>query len=115
MASSPRPRSYRDRALHARLRHGLRKQGRCAGNALLALKAGLASFGLMLHEVKVRLIEFGRLAALSLQRLRVAARDLRLPRLYPYCGQTRDGRFIVKHKTEGKRLTRKLTALRQEA
>lgn len=25
------------------------------------------------------------------------------------------GRFIVKHKTEGKRLTRKLTALRQEA
>jgi len=32
-----------------------------------------------------------------------------------YCGQTRDGRFIVKHKTEGKRLTRKLTALRQDA
>lgn len=32
-----------------------------------------------------------------------------------YCGRTRDGRFIVKHKTEGKRLTRKLTALRQEA
>lgn len=26
-----------------------------------------------------------------------------------------DGRFIVKHKTEGKRLTRKLTALRQDA
>ncbi|MER9294796.1 hypothetical protein NKI71_31870 [Mesorhizobium sp. M0510] len=32
-----------------------------------------------------------------------------------YCGRTRDGRFIVKHKTEGKRLTRKLTALRQDA
>jgi hypothetical protein len=32
-----------------------------------------------------------------------------------YCGKTRDGRFIVKHKTQSKRLTRKLTALRQEA
>lgn len=31
-----------------------------------------------------------------------------------YCGRTRDGRFIVKHKTEGKRPTRKQTALRQE-
>jgi hypothetical protein len=28
---------------------------------------------------------------------------------------TRDGRFIVKHKTEGKRLTRKLKALREGA
>jgi hypothetical protein len=32
-----------------------------------------------------------------------------------YCGWTRDGRFIVKHKTQSQRLTRKLTALRQEA
>lgn len=32
-----------------------------------------------------------------------------------YCGRTRDGRFIVKHKTVGKRLTRKLTALRRDA
>jgi hypothetical protein len=32
-----------------------------------------------------------------------------------YCGWTRDGRFIVKHKTQSRRLTRKLTALRQEA
>ena len=32
-----------------------------------------------------------------------------------YCGWTRDGRFIVKHKTQSKRLTRKLKALRQEA
>ena len=62
MASSPRTRSYRDRALRARLRHGLREQGKCAGNALFALKAGLAGFGLMLHEVKTRLIEFGRFA-----------------------------------------------------
>src|SRR4051812_36965778 len=32
-----------------------------------------------------------------------------------YCGWTRDGRFIAKHKTQSKRLTRKLKALRQEA
>ena len=32
-----------------------------------------------------------------------------------YCGWTRDGRFIVKHKTQSKRLTRKLKALREEA
>jgi RNA-directed DNA polymerase len=41
-----------------------------------------------------------------------------LPLLTPerYCGGwTRDGRFIVKHKTQSNRLTRKLTALRQEA
>lgn len=30
------------------------------------------------------------------------------------CRRTRGGRFIVKRKTEGKRLTRKLTALRQD-
>ena len=32
-----------------------------------------------------------------------------------YCGRTRDGRFIVKHKTQSNRLTRKLKAVRQEA
>jgi hypothetical protein len=61
-------------------------------------------------------IEFGRFAALSRQRC-----GERRPETFAflgfthYCGRTRDGRFIVKHKTEGKRLTRKLTALRQEA
>nr|WP_283848036.1 hypothetical protein [Bradyrhizobium sp. NAS80.1] len=34
MASLPRTRSRRDRALCRRLRHGVREQGRCAGNAL---------------------------------------------------------------------------------
>ncbi|WP_247821919.1 group II intron reverse transcriptase/maturase [Bradyrhizobium sp. 187] len=87
-----------------------------AQEMLLALKARLASFGLMLHEDKTRLIEFGRFAALSRQR-----RGERRPETFAflgfthYCGWTRDGRFIVKHKTEGKRLTRKLTALRHEA
>jgi hypothetical protein len=87
-----------------------------AQEMLLALKARLAGFGLTLHEGKTRLIEFDRFAAFSRQR-----RGERRPETFAflgfthYCGRTRDGRFIVKHKTEGKRLTRKLTALRQDA
>lgn len=69
----------------------------------------------MVPEDKTRLIEFGRSAALSRQR-----RGQRRSETFAflgfthYCGRTRDGRLIAKHKTEGKRLTRKLTALRQE-
>ncbi|UGY00580.1 hypothetical protein [Bradyrhizobium quebecense] len=87
-----------------------------AQEMLFALKTRLTGFGLTLHEDKTRLIEFGRFAALSRQR-----RGERRPETFAflgfthYCGRTRDGGFIVKHKTEGKRLTRKLTALRHEA
>jgi RNA-directed DNA polymerase len=83
---------------------------------LLALKDRLGRFGLALHEDKTRLIEFGRFAAMTRQR-----RGERRPQTFAflgfvhYCGRTRDGRFIVKHKTEGKRLTRKLKAVREEA
>jgi len=83
---------------------------------LLALKRCLGQFGLTLHEDKTRLIEFGRFAALTRQR-----RGERRPQTFAflgfihYCGKTRDGRFIVKHKTESKRLTRKLKAVREEA
>jgi RNA-directed DNA polymerase len=87
-----------------------------AGRMMADLKERLAGFGLSLHEDKTRLIEFGRLPALARRQ-----RGKRRPETFAflgfthYCGWTRDGRFIVKHKTQGKRLTRKLTALRQEA
>src|ERR1700746_937036 len=87
-----------------------------ARRMMVDLKARLAKFGLALHEDKTRLIEFGRLPALRRQQ-----RGERRPETFAflgfthYCGGTRDGRFIVKHKTQSKRLTRKLTALRQEA
>jgi group II intron reverse transcriptase/maturase len=87
-----------------------------AQEMLAALKQRLAEFGLALHEDKTRLIEFGRLPALTRQR-----RGERRPETFAflgfihYCGWTRDGRFIVKHKTQSKRLTRKLRALREEA
>ena len=87
-----------------------------ARRMMVDLKDRLAKFGLALHEDKTRLIEFGRLPALRRQQ-----RGERRPETFAflgfthYCGWTRDGRFIVKHKTQSKRLTRKLTALRQEA
>src|SRR4029453_524409 len=80
------------------------------------LKDRLAKFGLSLHEGKKRLIRFGPLPALTRPQ-----RGERRPQTFAflgfthYCGWTRDGRFIVKRKTQSQRLTRKLKALRQEA
>jgi RNA-directed DNA polymerase len=80
------------------------------------LKERLAKFGLSLHEDKTRLIAFGRLPALTRQQ-----RGERRPETFAflgfthYCGWTRDGRFIVKRKTQSQRLTRKVKALRQDA
>jgi len=87
-----------------------------ARRMLADLKERLAKFGLALHEDKTRLIEFGRLPALARRQ-----RGERRPGTFAflgfthYCGWTRDGRFIVKRKTQSQRLTRKLKALRQEA
>jgi RNA-directed DNA polymerase len=85
-----------------------------ARRMMVDLKQRLAKFGLSLHEDKTRLIAFGRLPALARQQ-----RGERRPETFAflgfthYCGWTRDGRFIVKHKTQSKRLTRKLKTLRQ--
>jgi group II intron reverse transcriptase/maturase len=87
-----------------------------ARRMLVDLGERLAKFGLSLHEDKTRLIEFGRMPALARRQ-----RGERHPETFAflgfthYCGWTRDGRFIVKHKTQSKRMTRKLKALRQEA
>lgn len=87
-----------------------------AERMLRDLQVRLKQFGLGLHEEKTRLIEFGRLPA-----LRRAKLGLPRPRTFAflgfthYCGWTRDGRFIVKHKTQSKRITRKLNELRRGA
>jgi hypothetical protein len=87
-----------------------------AQQMLADLGARLQKFGLALHEDKTQLIEFGRLPALTRARL-----GLPRPRTFAflgfthYCAWTRDGRFLVKHKTQSKRLTRKLHELRREA
>jgi RNA-directed DNA polymerase len=87
-----------------------------ARQMVVDLKQRLAKFGLSLNEDKTRLIAFGRLPAMARQQ----RRERRLETFAflgftHYCGWTRDGRFIVHHKTQSQRLTRKLKALRQEA
>jgi hypothetical protein len=80
------------------------------------LKRRFAKFGLRLHKDKTRLIEFSRFAA-----ERRAKRGERRPKTFEflgfthYCSQTKDGRFIIKRKTQRKRMIRKLKELRIEA
>lgn len=87
-----------------------------ARKMLGALGKRLEKFGLALHEEKTRLIEFGRLPT-----LRRYKRGERRPETFAflgfthYCGWTRDRRFVLKHKTQSKRLTHKLKELRIEA
>ncbi len=79
------------------------------------LRERLATFGLMLHEDKTRLIEFGRLST-----ERREARGDRRPETFAFLGFThygarsRDGRFVVKRRTDHRRVTRKLHAVRDE-
>ena len=67
------------------------------------------------HEGKTRLIEFGRFAA-----QRRAAVGQRRPETFNFLGfthdrsKTRNGKFVVKRKTQAKRLVRKLKAIREE-
>jgi hypothetical protein len=87
------------------------------GRRMLAdLKERMAKFKLTLHEEKTRLIEFGRLPAIDHKQ----RGEWRLPTFAflgftHYCGWARDGRFVMKRKTQGKRLTAKLKSLRAEA
>jgi group II intron reverse transcriptase/maturase len=86
-----------------------------ARRLLEALKDRFAGFGLAIHEGKTRLIAFGCAVA----RRREAA-GLRRPETFDflgfthYCGKTRKGRFVVKRKTQARRLSGKLKALGQQ-
>lgn len=86
-----------------------------ARKMLADLHERLAAFSLVLHEDKTRLIEFGRLST-----ERREARGDRRPETFAflgfthYCARSRDGRFVVKRRTDRKRLTRKLHTVRTE-
>nr|WP_288142235.1 reverse transcriptase domain-containing protein [Mesorhizobium sp.] len=86
-----------------------------AQKMLAALPERLAKFGLSLHEGKTRLVEFGRFAAANRQR-----RGEKRPETFDFlgfthhCGVSRSGRFMVKRKTQRKRLVRKLKEQRLE-
>jgi hypothetical protein len=75
----------------------------------------LSRFGLSLHPSKSRLIEFGRHAA-----SRRKAAGLGKPETFDFLGfthiasKTRNGRFVIRRKTVGKRLRRKLREIKRE-
>lgn len=79
------------------------------------LKERLARFNLELHPEKTRLIEFGRFA-----KERRKQKGKGRPETFDFlgfthiCGESRGGKFMVKRKTSGKRLKRKLQAIHQE-
>jgi len=80
------------------------------------LKERLAKFKLMLHEKKTRLIEFGKLASLRReQRGERRCETFNFLGFTHYCARSLDGRFVVKRRTDRKRLVRKLKELRDEA
>ena len=87
-----------------------------AQSMLAALRARLGEFGLALHDDKTRLLEFGLLAAAERAR-----RGLRRPETFAFLGfthygaTTRRGGFVVKGRTQSKRMTAKLKELRDTA
>src|SRR5438067_9351185 len=80
-----------------------------AREMMVALKGRLGKFKLALHGDKTRLIAFGKLVAEHRR-----ARNTRRPGTFSflgfthYCGWSRDGRFVVKRRTEGRPVSRKL-------
>ena len=92
------------------------EQEQDARKMLSDLKRRLARYGLRLHEKKTRLIEFGRFAV-----ERRSRRGERKPETFDFlgfthcCGQTKEGRFIIRRKTQRKRMILKLKELRTEA
>jgi len=82
---------------------------------LADLRERLAAFGLTLREDQTRLIEFRKLSSERRQ-----ARGDRRPETFAflgfthYCARSRNGRFVVKRRTDRKRLTRKLHTVRTE-
>lgn len=87
-----------------------------ARRMLADLTERMTKFGLALHEGKTRLILFDKFAVERCHRL-----GMRRPETFDflgfthYCATSRDGRFIVKRKTQRKRKLRKLKELRLEA
>lgn len=91
------------------------QKGTDAERLLRQLKVRLAKFQLELHPEKTRVLEFGRFAAESRKK-----RGQSKPETFNFlgfthiCGKTRGGKFAVWRKTERKRATAKLKALREE-
>jgi RNA-directed DNA polymerase len=87
-----------------------------ARKMLAGLTERLAKFGLALHEDKTRLIMFGKYAAERRRRIGMGRPEtFDFLGFTHYCATSRDGRFVVKRKTQRKWKIRKLHELRVEA
>ncbi len=80
------------------------------------LEERLGKFGLMFHKEKTRLIPFGRFAK---RPMKADGSRSRLPTFNflgftHYCAMSQQGKFVVKRKTQGKRMIRKLKDIREE-
>jgi group II intron reverse transcriptase/maturase len=86
-----------------------------ARRMLAHLAQRLSKFKLALHDGKTRLIEFGKLSS-ELRAKRGAPRCETFSFLgfTHMCAKSHDGRFVVKRRTDRRRLTRKLNELRAE-
>ena len=72
----------------------------------------LAKFGLTLSEEKTKVIEFGRFATENAKRKgQTKPKTFDFLGITHYCAKTRDGRFMVGVRTEGKRMGRALLAV----
>jgi RNA-directed DNA polymerase len=86
-----------------------------AGRFWDAMRARLAEFALSLHSEKTRLIEFGRVAAVTR-----AQRGLGKPETFNFlgftliCGKSRSGNFLLKRKTRRDRMRTKLREVKEE-
>ena len=81
-----------------------------------ALGERLAKFGLTLHEGKTRLIEFGKSVSERRERRGEGrCETFAFLGFTHYCGRSREGRFVVKRKTQSRRLTGKLKEVRANA
>jgi len=87
---------------------------RIAQRMLAALKERLTKFGLVLHDEKTRLIEFGRLPAMARRQ-----RGLRRPETFAFlgfthiCGTSRAGTFLILRHTVRERLREKLRQVKE--
>jgi RNA-directed DNA polymerase len=86
-----------------------------AEQMMVDLKERLAKFKLQLHKGKTRLIEFGRLPALRRKtRGEQRCETFAFLGFTHYCAIIRDGRFVVKRKTQSRRMSLKLKSVRRE-
>ena len=83
---------------------------------LEALKERLAKFSLEINEEKTRLIEFGKFVSERRERRgEKRCETFAFLGFTHYCGRSRTGKFVVKRRTQAKRMRRRLTRLREEA